>query len=176
MVKLTNIFLIGPMGAGKSTIGRAIATILNFDFVDSDEEVERRSGADLCWIFDVEGEEGFLRREQKVIDEVTQECNIVLATGGGTIITPENRVVLSARGTVVYLKTSIERQYSRTRSSTRRPLLQTTNIKERLDKLWEEREPIYRELADFSFITDDNPVRIIAKQIVDKIRNSSRGS
>ena len=172
MVRSTNIFLIGPMGAGKSTIGRAIATLMSFDFIDSDEEVERRAGADISWIFDVEGEEGFRKREQRVIEDLTQENNIVLATGGGTIITPENRVALGAHGTVVYLKTSLEQQYCRTRSNARRPLLQTKNVKQRLNELWVEREPFYRELADFSYQTDNNPVKIIAKRIVDEICKS----
>ena len=174
MVKLTNIFLIGPMGAGKSTIGRAIASMMNYHFIDSDEEVERRAGANISWIFDVEGEEGFRKREQRVIEDLTQASNIVLATGGGTIITAENRLVLSARGTVIYLKTSLEQQYCRTKSTgLRRPLLQTKNIKQRLNELWEQREPLYRELADFSYQTDNNPVKIIAKRIVDELCKSS---
>ena len=106
IVKVRNIFLIGPMGAGKSTIGRALAKELKLEFYDSDEVIEERAGADISWIFDIEGEEGFRRREQKVIDELTQKTNIVLATGGGVVITPENRNALAGRGTVIYLKTS----------------------------------------------------------------------
>ena len=110
IVKVRNIFLIGPMGAGKSTIGRALAKEVKLEFFDSDEVIEERAGADIAWIFDVEGEEGFRRREQKVIDELTQRTNIVLATGGGVVMTPENRNALAGSGTVIYLKTSLQHQ------------------------------------------------------------------
>jgi shikimate kinase len=169
MIRLNNIFLIGPMGAGKSTIGRAIASVLGYKFIDSDEEVERRAGAEIGWIFDIEGELGFRKREQKVIEELTHGTHIVLATGGGAVVTQENRQVLASRGTVIYLYTSLEQQYQRTRRDSRRPLLQTENVKLKIDELWGEREPLYRELADYSFNTDSLPVKVIAKQIVQHI-------
>lgn len=166
IVKVRNIFLIGPMGAGKSTIGRALAKELKLEFYDSDEVIEQRAGANIGWIFDIEGEEGFRRREQKVIEELTQKNNIVLATGGGAIMTPENRTALSARGIVIYLKTSLQQQYERTKRDTKRPLLQTDNLEERLESLGEEREPHYTELADVSFDTDKLTVKAVANNII----------
>lgn len=154
------------MGAGKSTIGRALAKELKLEFYDSDEVIEQRAGANIGWIFDIEGEEGFRRREQKVIEELTQKTNIVLATGGGAIMTPENRTALSARGIVIYLKTSLQQQYERTKRDTKRPLLQTDNLEERLESLGEEREPHYTELADVSFDTDKLTVKAVANNII----------
>lgn len=167
IVKVRNIFLIGPMGAGKSTIGRTLAKELKLDFYDSDEVIEERTGADIAWIYDVEGEEGYRRREQKVIEELTQKNNIVLATGGGVIMTAENRNALAGRGTVIYLKTSLQQQFERTkRDSTKRPMLQTPNLEERLEKLRNDHEPLYEELADVSFDTDKLTVKAVANNIV----------
>lgn len=166
ILKVRNIFLVGPMGAGKSTIGRALAKELKLDFFDSDEVIEQRAGADISWIFDIEGEEGFRQREIKVIDELTQKNNIVLATGGGVIISPENRSVLAARGTVIYLKTSLEQQYERTKRDTRRPLLQTDNLTLRLEELRDERQPFYEDLSDVSFETDKLTVKAVANNII----------
>lgn len=166
IVKVRNIFLIGPMGAGKSTIGRTLAKDLKLDFYDSDEVIEQRAGADLAWIFDIEGEEGFRKREVRVIDELTQKSNIVLATGGGVIMSPENRGALAGRGTVIYLKTSLEQQYERTKRDTKRPLLRTDNLEERLESLRDERQPHYEELADVSFETDKLTVKAVSNQII----------
>lgn len=166
MVKVRNIFLIGPMGAGKSTIGRALAKELKLEFYDTDEVIEDRTGATISWIFDVEGEDGFRRREQKVVDELTQKNNIVLATGGGVIMTPENRNALAGRGTVIYLRTSLAQQFERTKRDTKRPLLQTPNLEDRLEVLRDEREPFYEELADVSFETDKLTVKAVANKII----------
>jgi shikimate kinase len=166
IVKFRNIFLIGPMGAGKSTIGRALAKELKLDFFDSDEEIELRAGANIAWIYDVEGEEGYRRREQKVIDELTLKTNIVLATGGGAIITSENRNSLAARGTVIYLKTSLQQQYERTKRDTKRPMLQTDDLEGRLESLRDEHEPLYEELADVAFETDKLTVKAVANNII----------
>lgn len=167
IVKVRNIFLIGPMGAGKSTIGRTLAKELKLDFYDSDEVIEERTGADISWIYDVEGEEGYRRREQKVIEELTQKTNIVLATGGGVIMTPENRNALAGRGTVIYLKTSLQQQFERTkRDSTKRPMLQTKDLEQRLERLREECEPLYEELSDVSFDTDRLTVKAVALHII----------
>jgi shikimate kinase len=159
------------MGAGKSTIGRTLAKELKLEFFDSDEVIEQRAGADISWIYDIEGEEGFRNREIKVIDELTQKSNIVLATGGGVVTAPENRAVLAARGTVIYLKTSLEQQFERTKRDTKRPLLQTDNLEERLVSLGEEREPLYEELADVSFETDKLTVKAVANNIIKYIYN-----
>ncbi|WP_131777270.1 shikimate kinase AroK [Legionella impletisoli] len=166
IVKVRNIFLIGPMGAGKSTIGRTLAKELKLEFYDTDEVIEERSGADISWIFDVEGEEGFRKREQKVIEELTQKNNIVLATGGGVVMSPENRNALAARGTVIYLKASLQQQFERTKRDTKRPLLQTDDLEQRLETLKEEREPFYEELADVSFETDKLTVKAVANNII----------
>lgn len=167
IVKVRNIFLIGPMGAGKSTIGRTLAKELKLEFYDSDEVIEERSGADISWIYDVEGEEGYRRREQKVIEELTQKTNIVLATGGGVIMTPENRNALAGRGTVIYLKTSLQQQFERTkRDSTKRPMLQTKDLEQRLESLRQECEPLYEELSDMSFDTDKLTVKAVSNNII----------
>ena len=166
IIKVRNIFLIGPMGAGKSTIGRSLAKELKLDFYDSDEEIEKRAGASISWIFDIEGEEGFRIREQKIIDELTQKNNIVLATGGGTVMTPKNRITLASRGTVIYLKTSLEQQHERTKRDTKMPQLRSDNLEEKLKVLDKEREPIYEELADISFETDKLTVKSVTKNII----------
>jgi shikimate kinase len=166
MARLHNVFLIGPMGAGKSTIGRQLARDLNYQFYDSDQVIAERAGADIGWIFDLEGEAGFQIREEKVIAELTQLDNIVLATGGGVIVSSENRAHLGGRGVVVYLKTSIDQQYERTRNDTKRPQLQTPDLRATLDELWDERAVLYEELADVSFETDGLTVRAVATDIL----------
>lgn len=166
IVKVRNIFLIGPMGAGKSTIGRTLAKELKLEFFDTDEVIEQRAGANIAWIFDIEGEEGFRKREQKVIDELTQKSNIVLATGGGAVMTSENRNALAGRGTVIYLKTSLAQQYERTKRDTKRPLLQTEDLETRLVDLETEREHLYAGLADVSFETDKLTVKAVANNII----------
>lgn len=166
IVKVRNIFLVGPMGAGKSTIGRTLAKELKLAFYDSDEVIEERAGASVAWIYDIEGEEGFRRREQRVIDELTQKHNIVLATGGGVVMTTENRNALAARGTVIYLKTSLQQQYERTKRDTKRPQLQTKDLEARLELLRKEREPYYEELADMTFETDKLTVKAVANHII----------
>lgn len=166
IVKVRNIFLIGPMGAGKSTIGRTLAKELKLEFYDSDEVIEERAGADMSWIFDIEGEVGFRVREQKVIEELTQKNNIVLATGGGVVMTPENRNALAGRGTVIYLRTSLKQQYERTKRDTKRPLLQTDDLEGRLVSLEDERKPFYEELSDISFETDKLTVKAVANNII----------
>lgn len=174
MIKFHNIFLIGPMGAGKSTIGRTIAKELKLEFYDSDLEIEQRTGADLSWIYDLEGEDGFRKREVQVIDELSRMSNIVLATGGGVVDSPENRVALAGRGTVIYLKTSLEQQYERTKRDTKRPQLQQADdLRQRLIELWNEREPFYNELADMTFETDDNTVRTVANDIIKQLREET---
>ena len=174
MIKFHNVFLIGPMGAGKSTIGRTIAKELKLEFYDSDVEMEQRAGAPLDWIYELEGEGGFRKRESVVIDELTRKRKIVLATGGGVVDEPANRTVLASRGTVIYLCASLEQQYERTKRDTKRPQLQHTNdLKRRLEELWEQREPFYEELAEMTFKTDDNTVRTVANEIIKKLREET---
>ena len=167
MAEQRNIFLIGPMGAGKSTIGRQLAQMLHLEFLDSDTEIERKTGADIAWVFDVEGEEGFRNREHDMLDELTKRHGIVLATGGGAVIRQENRTHLSARGIVVYLKTSVKKQLARTLKDKRRPLLQTDDPQSVLESLAEKRNALYEEAADYTIETDEQSAKVVASQIIE---------
>ena len=169
MAEKRNIFLVGPMGAGKSTIGRHLADELHLDFFDSDQEIERRTGADIAWIFDLEGEDGFRKREENVINDLTDKQGIVLATGGGSIVTKAVRNRLSARGIVVYLQTTIDKQVARTQRDKRRPLLQNEDPEQVLRDLAEMRNPLFEEVADYIVDTDDQSARAVANQIISKI-------
>ncbi|WP_018982511.1 shikimate kinase AroK [Salinimonas chungwhensis] len=169
MAEKRNIFLVGPMGAGKSTIGRHLADELHLDFFDSDQEIERRTGADIAWIFDLEGEEGFRKREENVIYDLTDKQGVVLATGGGSVMNKDVRNRLSARGIVVYLQTTIDKQVARTQRDKRRPLLQNGEPEVVLRELAEVRNPLYEEVADYVIDTDDQSARAVANQIVSKI-------
>ena len=173
MARDQNIFLVGPMGAGKTTIGRLLARMLGRTFTDSDHEIESRTGADIPWIFDVEGEEGFRRRETSAIDELSQRSGIVLATGGGAVLDPENRRHLAARGMVVYLRTSVDQQVERTRRDRNRPLLQTDDPRLRLEELMALRDPLYREVADIIVQTDGRAAKSVANEIVKKLKLDS---
>ena len=165
MPRLQRVFLVGPMGAGKTTIGRQLARNLKLEFIDSDHEIERRAGADIPWIFDVEGEAGFREREQRVIAELTNREGILLATGGGVVMCPENRSALAGRGVVVYLHTTVAQQISRTARDRQRPLLQTGDPEQTLRTLMQVRDPLYREIADYVVDTDGLSARTVAHQI-----------
>jgi shikimate kinase len=155
------------MGAGKSTIGKHLARELNIEFYDTDQVIEERTGADISWIFDVEGEDGFRKRERKVIDELTQRVGIVLATGGGAILDPENRNRLAARGTVVYLHTTVEQQMKRTMRDKRRPELQNQDFGEDdMSDIMVLRDPLYKEIADIVVETDGRTVRSVASEVI----------
>ncbi|MCE2570770.1 shikimate kinase AroK [Motilimonas eburnea] len=166
MAEKRNIFLVGPMGAGKSTIGRHLAQMLHLEFVDSDTEIEKRTGADVAWVFDVEGEEGFRKREEEAIDELSQRQGIVLATGGGSVKNKDNRNRLSARGIVVYLETTVDKQLARTQRDKRRPLLQTDDPRGVLEGLAQERNALYEEIADYTVKTDEQSAKVVANQII----------
>ena len=169
MAEKRNVFLVGPMGAGKSTIGRHLADELHLEFFDSDQEIERRTGADIAWIFDLEGEEGFRKREETIIHDLTDNQGIVLATGGGSIVSKIVRNRLSARGIVVYLQTTIDKQVARTQRDKRRPLLQNDDPEAVLRALGDERNPLYEEVADYVIETDEQSARAVANQIISKI-------
>lgn len=160
-----NIFLIGMMGVGKTTIGRHLAGLLGHEFVDSDVEVERRAGADISWIFDMEGEEGFRKREHQVLRELTARTGVVLATGGGAVLGESNRDILRARGVVVYLSASINKIVERTRRDKKRPLLQSGDLRERIATLLGEREPLYQETAHIVVNIKGRPSRAVAREI-----------
>jgi shikimate kinase len=149
----TNIFFVGLMGAGKTTVGRAVARRLDRPFFDSDHEIEARTGARIPVIFELEGEAGFREREAQVIDELTGRSGIVLATGGGAVLRPENRTCLHTRGLVIYLRATPHDLWLRTRKDKNRPLLQTEDPKAKLEALYELRDPLYRECAHFTVET-----------------------
>ena len=172
MKKTQNIFLIGPMGAGKTTIGRHLAQELKREFYDTDLYIEQSTGVDVAWIFEIEGEEGFRKREEIAVEELTQLQGIVLATGGGTVLSAQNRRYLSARGVVIYLETTVEEQLIRVEKDRKRPLLQTPNREERVKVLHQERDALYREIADYTFLTD----RHKAKNVVQAILETFRGT
>ena len=160
-----NVFLVGPMGAGKTTIGKQLAKSLGWSFIDSDHEIEKRTGVRIPVIFDIEGEEGFRRREKEMIDELTQVGNLVLATGGGAVLDAENRDRLKQRGTVVYLRATAEHLYNRTRRDRNRPLLQTDNPKQKIIDLLEQRDPLYQEVADVIVNTGEDNIKSVVKRL-----------
>ncbi len=169
-----SIFLIGPMGSGKTAVAKCLARLLGYPFYDSDHEIEQRCGADIPLIFEREGEAGFRRREREIIAELTARPRIVLATGGGAILDSDNRRELAARGWVVYLETSIEQQAERAGRTRHRPLLQGGDPKARLEELMRAREPLYREIADLQASTDRRRVRSVAEHILQQYRASLR--
>lgn len=169
MSRKDNIFLVGLMGAGKTTVGRLLAKQLGKTFIDADHEIEARTGVKIPVIFEIEGEEGFRRREEAVIAELTQLNDIVLGTGGGAVLSPKNRELLHSRGIVVYLRGTPEQLYERTRHDRNRPLLQTADPLARLRELYAQRDPLYREIADLVVDTGRQSVAGFARQLKDKL-------
>ena len=168
MTRSENIYLIGLMGAGKTTIGRHLAKSLKMPFYDSDKAIEDATGVDIPTIFEFEGEEGFRDREQKMIQLLTQMQGIVLATGGGAVLRKENRRLLKENGFVVYLQCSVDRILERTKRDTQRPLLQTENPRARLEQLLAQREPLYRACADYIVDTGIMQSKTAVKNILDR--------
>jgi shikimate kinase len=164
-----NIFLIGPMGAGKSTVGRQLAKALNKEFVDCDREIEERTGVTIAIIFEVEGEEGFRKRERAMVEQLTERDGIVLATGGGVVLDEENRSRLRTRGFAIFLDAPIDLLLERTARDRQRPLLQTDDPKAKLTDLANEREPLYRQVADMVVKTDRRTARHVVKEIIRRI-------
>ena len=160
-----NIILIGPMGSGKTSTGRILAKEMGYVFADTDEEVTKRTGVSIAYIFDVEGEEGFRNRECLALKECLNDNNTVLSTGGGIVLSKENRDLLQDRGTVVYLQTSIRSQVKRTASTNNRPLLQNKDPEETLEKLMLTRAPLYEEIADITIMTDNKSLQEMSKEI-----------
>jgi shikimate kinase len=177
MNKATNIFLIGPMGAGKTTIGKQLARELKKPFYDSDRVIEEHTGADIPLIFDLEGEEGFRKREEAAIDELTKKENIVLATGGGAVLKAENRRHLNERGITFYLFTDLKSLLERTRKDKNRPLLHGEESPEViLKRLMDERDPLYRQTADHIIDTGKNSIRGVIKAIISCLNNNSNNT
>ncbi len=168
MLKVSRIFLVGPMGTGKTSIGSRLSRTLDYSFVDTDAEIESRTGVKIDVIFDIEGEEGFRKREIDVIKELISRENIVIATGGGSILAPENQKAL-ASGFVIYLSSSVKTLMNRIREDTSRPLLNVSDREKRLKNIVNEREPIYSKLADLTIKTDDFSIKRIIKIISDEV-------
>jgi shikimate kinase len=167
-----NVYLIGPMGSGKTAVGKHLARSLHLDFYDSDVEIEHRTGVDIPYIFEKEGEAGFRDREREVIDSLTQLKDVVIATGGGAVLTAENRERLVNRGCVVYLKTGIQQQLDRTRHGRQRPLLYTEDREAKLRELMAHRAPLYESIAAITVLTDGRQVRAVAEEILQRLKES----
>ena len=165
MLSQPNVFLVGPMGSGKSAVGRHLARLLRFCFHDSDADIEARTGVDIAFIFEKEGEAGFRHRERESIERLTRLSGVVIATGGGAVIAVENRRMLSQRGAVVYLETSVGQQLERTRHGRHRPLLNDTDPEEKLAELMRHRAQLYAEIADITVPTDGRRVQAVAEEI-----------
>ncbi|MEW6176958.1 MAG: shikimate kinase AroK [Pseudomonadota bacterium] len=172
---MKNTILIGPMGAGKSTIGRLLAKELRLPFKDSDKEIEQRTGASIPLIFDVEGEGGFREREHAVIADLCRLDGVVLATGGGAVMREDNRKALRAGGRVVYLCTSVDQQLERTARDRNRPLLQAADPRGVLASLMAVRDPLYRSIADVIIETDERPPRLVVMEILDRLASLAPG-
>ncbi|HSA88726.1 MAG TPA: shikimate kinase [Burkholderiales bacterium] len=164
-----NLYLVGMMGAGKTTVGRMLARRLKLRFVDSDQEIEARCGVKIPVIFEIEGEAGFRAREAQAIAELARLDGIVLATGGGVVLAPENRRLLAERGTVVYLRATPEHLYERVRQDRNRPLLATGNPLARLRELYRERDPLYRGIADLVVDTGRQSAQLLARGLLEKL-------
>lgn len=165
-----HIFLIGPMGVGKTTIGKRLAALLDRPFFDIDKEIEARSGADIQWIFDREGEQGFRDRESRVLEDIVMDSSqSVIATGGGIILRQSNREFLRSNGQSVYLFASKEQLYERTRRDKSRPLLQVENRKQVIGDLLNKRDPLYREVADLVFLAEGGQVSKVAQRLLDAL-------
>jgi shikimate kinase len=170
-----NVFLVGPMGSGKSAVGRQLAQRLGLTFIDSDDEIEARTGVDISYIFEREGEPGFRQREAEVIDELTRRDGVLVATGGGAILDPGSRARLRERGCVVYLRTSVEQQLARTRRTNDRPLLNTPDPRGTLVRLFEQRAPLYMEVATIVVDTDGRKVKSVVEQICREMGENTTG-
>jgi len=163
---MANLFLIGPMGAGKTSVGRALANRLHRTFYDSDREIEARCGVDIPTIFEFEGEEGFRERETRIIEQLTAETDIVLATGGGAVLAEENRKYLAERGHVILLSVELKEQIRRVSRDNKRPLLADTDPETRLMQLWEARGPLYKSVADVEISTDSRRMLHVVNRIL----------
>ncbi len=166
----TRMFLVGPMGVGKTTIGKILARELGLEFVDCDHEIERRSGADIPWIFDVEGEDGFRARETAVLADLTNQDGLLVATGGGAVLREENRGYLRTRGIVVFLDSDVDLLVKRTAKDKKRPLLQNNDPRKVLTRIKQEREPFYREVSDVHVLVPDDGGRKAVTLILDKLQ------
>jgi len=172
MLNAENIFLVGPMGSGKTAVGRQLAARLGLEFIDCDAEIEARTGVDIPLIFEKEGEPGFRIRERDVLDELSGLSGVLVATGGGAVLDPDSRARLRSRGCVVYLRTSVNQQLARTRRSGHRPLLRNPDPLGTLERLMQVRAPLYEELADITVDTDARKVRSVVDEIARRLADA----
>lgn len=170
----TPIFLVGMMGVGKTTIGRQLALSLDRQFVDLDHAIEERSGVPIVTIFDIEGEPGFRKRETSALDEFTQQADLVLATGGGAVLSPANRHMLRDRGLVVYLRADLDILFKRLARDSKRPLLQTKNPKQRIQDLIQQREPLYASVANVTFDTGGKQINAVVNELIEMLNDSAQ--
>ena len=171
-----NIFLVGMMGAGKTTVGRALAARLRRPFIDTDKELVERTGVPIATIFEIEGEDGFRRREAQVLDEVSRQCDAVIATGGGAVLLAANRELMRSRGTVVYLRARLESLWERTRHDTQRPLLKTADPRGTLDALLQARDPLYAEAAHLVVDTGAQSAATLVARLAAMLREKAPGA
>jgi len=164
-----NLFLVGPMGAGKTTVGRRLARVLGKEFVDCDGELERRTGASVSLIFEIEGEAGFRAREAALLEEICRRDEVVVATGGGVVLDPANRALLVTYGLVIYLCAPLELLVRRMERDRRRPLLQGGDRRARIERLLAERDPLYRQVADIIVTTDEGSARHVVREITRRL-------
>lgn len=174
--KLDKVILIGMMGAGKTTVGRLLAKHLNKQFIDSDDEIQRRTGVTIAHIFDLEGEEGFRQRESQALEEILTRKDIVLATGGGAPLKPSNRELLRHNGVVVYLKSNVQDLWHRTKHDQSRPLLRTADPKAKLQALYDERDPIYSSIADIVIHTGKQNVQVLLGKLQGLLAEYAQGA
>jgi shikimate kinase len=174
MLTKRNIFLIGPMGSGKTAVGKHLARLFRFTFHDSDADIEAKTGVDIQFIFEKEGEVGFRIREKESIDRLTQLESIVLATGGGAVLESDNRQALAERGVVIYLSTSVDQQLERTRHGRHRPLLNDTDPERKLNELMQRRATLYAEIADLTISTDGRRVQLVAEEILRELSRTQK--
>lgn len=175
MLNASNIFLVGPMGSGKTAVGRRLAARLGLEFTDSDAEIERVTGVDIRYIFEREGEAGFRAREAETIDALTRRRGVLVATGGGAVLDPRTRAHLRSRGCVVYLRTSVNQQLARTRHSSQRPLLDNADPRGTLERLTAQRSPLYEEVADLAVDTDGRKVGRVVDEILRRLEAARGG-
>jgi shikimate kinase len=169
MLKAANIILVGPMGSGKSAVGRLLARRLGLSLVDSDAEIEAHTGVDIAYIFEREGEAGFRVREAEILDEITQRPGVLVATGGGAVLDPRTRERLRSRGCVVYLRASVDQQLARTRRNSQRPLLLNPDPRGTLERLMQQRAALYEEVADVTIDTDGRKVGSVVEEILRRL-------
>lgn len=171
-----NIILVGMMGSGKTTVGKLLANLVGKTFIDVDHEIQKRTGVGIPVIFEIEGEAGFRKRESEILRDIVKQQNIVLATGGGAILHPDNRALLRQYGTVIYLCAPVTELRRRTYLDKNRPLLQTGNVHARLLELFTQRDPLYRETAHIVMDSGRQSVRAFVQKLIQKLRQSNQGS